>query len=136
MLFSPMAQPLCSRFCMSHFPISANYVMFWGIILLPGEKALQSARKGLKTLNKVLAVHLHTRWQLRNNNCIVRALQLTLLLIPCPLKRLLLLSGDTHSLGENELNLLHLLLLNKLQALLFVLTIVRICLSYRFKGNT
>jgi hypothetical protein len=67
---------------MSHFPISANYVMFWGIILLPGEKALQSARKGLKTLSKVLAVHLYTGWQLRNNNCIVRALLLTLLLIP------------------------------------------------------
>jgi hypothetical protein len=77
------------------------------------QKLFKAQEKGLKTIKKVLAVHLQIRWQLRNNNYIVRALQLTLLLIPCPLKRPLLLSGDTHPLGENELNLLHLLLLNK-----------------------
>ncbi|KAJ6958756.1 hypothetical protein NC653_040412 [Populus alba x Populus x berolinensis] len=136
MLFSPMAHPLLNRFYMSHSLVSVNYVMSWGIMLLHAAKALcQSTRKGLKTFMKVLVVHLQTWWQMRNNNRIVRAFMLTLLLIPCPLKQPFLKSGDTRPLGINKLNLLHLPSLNKPQNLLFVLNIVRICLSYRLKGN-
>ncbi|KAJ6973859.1 hypothetical protein NC653_034011 [Populus alba x Populus x berolinensis] len=107
MLFSPMAQPLLSKFCMSHSPVSANHAMSRGTLKMHVVKALsQSTRQGLKTFMKTLVAFLQTQWQLRNNNHTVKGLLLTLMSTLCPLKWPPLRPEDSHPLGVKEPSLL------------------------------